>query len=55
MTAKSTKQDHLAIVHRLWRGGERSRAVAYADENRVDESKWPDGMAAYAAVLRRKR
>lgn len=39
------KPDHEATVLRLWKGGERKRAIEYAEANKVKEANWPDGMS----------
>jgi hypothetical protein len=34
-------------VYKLWNGGERANACALADELKVKETDWPEGMKAY--------
>lgn len=42
-----------ALVGRLWRGGENSRALAEAKAGNLPVDQWPAGLAAFASVIRR--
>lgn len=38
------RKDDVAQVHRLWRGGEKGRALALADEAKLKDEEKPEGM-----------
>lgn len=42
-----------ALVGRLWRGGENSRALDAAKAGGLPVDQWPAGLAAFASAKRR--